>query len=228
VLWLYGGPGHALEYAAKPLCQRFGYNATEEHWDADTAATLAADAANAAAALGGANTLAAQAGHPWRQGDYQSAARTLGLSPACLAALQPHVWGLDEMPALLRVPLGAVLPLPAFSVHALATHGHARAAVRRQQQLQAKDQDRLVALADPFHGTWLVGWVDGDALVVPSHSGIAFATLMLLATLMVVYFCLLGSAEVVHEQAPKARRCIAVCRGRAAAARGAAAHRHAD
>jgi hypothetical protein len=206
VLWLYGGPGQALEYAAKPLCMRFGENATAQHWDAEVVAAANADAAAASAALGSINTLSAQAGHPWRQGSYQSASRQMGLSYACTAAMQAYVWGLEEMPALLRVPLGAVLPLPAFSVHALASHGHARAAAAAAHAAGGGSHDSLVALADPFAGTWLHGWVDGDALVVPSHAGIAFATMMLLATLMGIYAVLLYSAEVLQEQGPKLRR----------------------
>jgi hypothetical protein len=195
-------------------------------------AQAAADAAAAAAAMGAIDTLGSQEGHPWRQGDYQAAVRGMGLSAACATAMQPHVWGLDEMPALLRVPLGAVLPLPSFTVHALAHHGQARAAALAAHMSGLAGHDSLTAMADPFAGTWLVGWVDGDALIVPSHSGIAFATLTLLATLMLVYALTLYAAEVLHEHGPKALRwCRArapVGLGRAAVPRAASAHGHAE
>lgn len=213
VLWLYGSPGNTLEYAAKPLCTRFGRNASAEHLspvDFDSAAL----------------ELPAQAGQPWRQGDYQSAVRTLGLSPACVDAIQPHVWGLDTMPALLRVPLGVVFPLPAIAVDALAIHGLRVLSSRggNAAYFQGGADDLLVARADPFYGTWLVGWVDGGSLIVPSHAGIAFATLTLTAVLMFVYFLVTMAADTLRGVAPSLRLLYLRCCGAKARAGGVKSH----
>ena len=223
VVWAYGDAAKAVEYAAKPL-------ATTHNWVVGPSGAVAWHSAAAHSARRGHVD-----GAPWVAGEFASALHNLRVTPECAAAMQPAIAPLTLMPPTLRVPLRAVCPAPLRGALHVVGAVLMSAASRSRHAASISAHDDVFVLDDPFAGTSLHGWLDGNlaqspSLVLPSHVGASFAVVTTIAWVLGVFAFTMAIADAVATRAPQwmawvRRRGL---RARHVAAAAARSHVHAE